>query len=312
MADYTRIPEKEIINLAARYSLGHVRSISPLSGGQANSSYEIAADTGDYILSVCDEKNLEQIGTLTRVLTHLEKYNFPTSRVVKTRDGRSYLSRGRTPVYLKTRISGQVVRDLTPAMTGQVGRALANLHAIQAPETVPREFPYGLGYFDEVIDSGSAHPFVGWLEQKQAVLLENIDPEMARGFIHGDMFWDNLLFSGDTLTAVIDFEEACCYYKLFDIGMGAVGCCSRDGVFDKALIRALIRGYETRCPLDHRERPQLKTFMAYAATAASFWRFRQYNIRYPSTGMGDFYLELSALADQVLAMPDREFNRLFR
>ena len=130
---------------------------------------------------------------------------------------------------------------------------------------------------------------------------------MKQGLIHGDLFWDNLVFDGETLAAVLDFEEACCYYLLFDLGMCAVGCCSQKGGLVPDLIRSLVRGYEQTRQLTDKERGQFGYFMEYAAVATSLWRFRQYNIRRPDPVRADSYQEMSSLPDQARNMDCRMF-----
>jgi homoserine kinase type II len=105
---------------------------------------------------------------------------------------------------------------------------------------------------------------------------------MARGLIHGDIFWDNLIFKKGTLTAVLDFEETCHYFLLFDLGMAAVGCCSAEGRFQcRKRSPGCYGATKTAALLTDSEKAQFVPFLVYAATATAFWRFRQYNLRYP-------------------------------
>ena len=50
--------------------------------------------------------------------------------------------------------------------------------------------------------------------------------------------------------------------------------------------------------------------MEYAAVAGAFWRFRQYNIRYPDKEKAGNYKELSGLADQMHEMSDAAYRKL--
>ena len=90
-----------------------------------------------------------------------------------------------------------------------------------------------------------------------------------------------------------------------------MGCCARYGFFDMDRVACLIRGYETASPLSGREKTQYRVFLVYAATAAAFWRFRQYNVRYPDLDKKDSYKELADLADQVRGMGYTEFMEIF-
>ncbi len=299
MAAYTKLNIKELTGLLENYDLGPLEDHAPLSGGQANSSYKLFTPKGQFTLSVCDEKTEEEIIVLTRVLTFLADQSFPATRLVRTKTGSSSISYKDKPVYIKEFLDGEVCPDLNCTMLIQVGNAMARLHQLSAPKGLPAAFPYGLDHFDEVLDTNITHPFKNWLAEKKDFLDQNLDRSMARGFIHGDVFWDNLLFNKGALTAVLDFEEACQYFLLYDLGMAAVGCCSKDGAFDPEKINGLLAGYQEIRPLSAVEKEQFKPFLIYAATAAAFWRFRQYNLRYPDQNRADYYKELADLADQV-------------
>lgn len=312
MAEYTRLNNRMIKDLLALYDLGRVTTISAMEGGQANSSYKIVTDKDTFIMSICDEKNTDQIDVLTKVLAYLNQKGFPTSQPVATKAGDFFTTQDHKPVYVKKFLAGDVVTQLTASMISQVGKTMARLHAIPPLENLPDQFPYGMESFDTLLNRDQQHPFLDWLRQKKKFLDRSIETKMERGFIHGDIFWDNLLFANDRLVAILDFEEACVYYKLYDLGMAAVGCCSRDGRFDMQKIAVLLHGYQQHCPLAEKEQRQLKVFMEYAAVAGAFWRFRQYHVRYPSEDMSETYTELSALADQVHAMADADFMEIFK
>lgn len=50
----------------------------------------------------------------------------------------------------------------------------------------------------------------------------------------------------------------------------------------------------------------MKTFIVYAAVATAFWRFRQFNILFPSVELADSYIEMKNIADQVYLIPNNE------
>ena len=311
MADYTKLTTDEIQVVIAPYDLGEVDSITPMQGGQANSSFKITTSDGHFVLSVCDEKNIQQINYLTQILVYLEEKKFPTNRPVKTRNGDFLITHDDKPAYIKEYMNGEVIRSLNPPMLVQVGKAMADLHAIPPLTTMVGQFSYGMNSFKEIFKIDMQHPYIDWLKQKSKFLQQTIDTEMARGFIHGDIFWDNMLFSDDKLIAILDFEEACHYYKLYDIGMCAVGCCGSGGSFDMKKVSFLLDGYQQTNPLNKQEKKQLRIFMEYAAVAGSFWRFRQYNIKYPHHDLAQSYQELSSLADHIHQMDENTFMDIF-
>ena len=299
MANYSKLTSQELSLLLEQYDLGEPLQISPLEGGQANSSLKISTTKGDFTLSICDEKNSEEIQNLTAIMEELEKQKFPTTRLVKTDDNRRFISHNNKPVYVKKFIPGNIISALTPEMLRLVGGSIAHLHSLEPLDSMNNFFPYGIEAFDRLLNEPISHQYIDWLADKKSYLEDSVDPDMPKGFIHGDIFWDNLLFEKDSLVAILDFEEASHFYKLFDIGMAAVGCCSSKGSFNISSIRQLLQGYTELSPFTASEKSQLNIFIEYAAVATSFWRFRQYNVRQPIQEKANSYMEMSSLADQI-------------
>ncbi len=299
MAKYSKPTDKELELLLEQYDLGLVLQISPIEGGQANSSLKISTEKGDFTLSICDEKNMEEIQNLTAILENLEGQEFPTTRLIKTKDDRRFILHNSKPVYIKKFLQGNTIKELTPDMIQQVGRSMAHLHSLEPLASMSNNFPYGIEAFEGLLKESINHQYLDWLAEKKSYLEQAIDPDMSKGFIHGDIFWDNLLFEDGSLVAVLDFEEACHFYKLFDIGMASVGCCSNNGYFNLSLIKELLGSYAAINPFTSSEISQLNVFIEYGAVAASFWRFRQYNVKHSSPEKADSYKELSSLADQI-------------
>ena len=106
MAAYTTLTANEIEQLTAPYDLGPLVRVEPLGGGLANSSFILSTADRQFVLSVCDEKDLAEIVILTSALDRLNAHGFLTSALIRTRDGRTHLELHGKPVYLKEYIDG--------------------------------------------------------------------------------------------------------------------------------------------------------------------------------------------------------------
>lgn len=308
MATYTQIDETKLAQILDRYDLGPVHTLAPLKGGLANSSFKLATSQGTYVLSVCDEKSMAEVTGLAQVLELLEHHNFPTTRIVPTKDGRPAIRHGGQPAFIKTYIDGAVPGKITPEMIQQVGRQLALLHQIPASEAIPRQFAYGLESFGEVIDSAQADPaYRQWLAAKRAYLQANLTCDLPRAMVHGDLFFDNTLFDGNRLVAILDFEEVCHCPRTFDLGMTLVGFCAPGDTIDLELGRALVAGYQCETPLSEIEVNQLQPMAILGAVATSFWRFRQYHLIVPDASMAAHHHQMGRFADQLEAYSATEF-----
>jgi homoserine kinase type II len=91
--------------------------------------------------------------------------------------------------------------------------------------------------------------------------------------IHGDLFRDNALFQGGTLSGVIDFYHACDDFYVQDIAITINDWCKNpSGDIDENLKQSLITGYETRRPLEAEEIELLPLFQKIGAARFSLTR----------------------------------------
>jgi len=120
--------------------------------------------------------------------------------------------------------------------------------------------------------------------------------------LHGDIFTSNIVITAAQEPVIMDFEESCYYYRLFDLGMAAIGTSSENGQLNIAKINALLKGYQQYNLLTAIEKRCFKIFLSYAATATAFWRFRQFNILVPIAARKDSYKEMQQLAIQARHM----------
>ncbi len=312
MAQFTVLQREEVEGIVEQYPIGTLLEFSPLAGGLANSSLKIETDAGYFVLSVCDEKDMGDIKQLCTVLDYLEDHDFPTTRVIQTKKGQPIITYEDKPLYVKDYIDGSVLEVLDTKQLRQVGAALARLHEITAHPDLEDLFSYGIECFDELKGISSAAPFYQWLSESKKRIAGACFGALPRGFIHGDLFHDNMLFVEGSLAALLDFEEACNYYKVFDIGMAVIGCCSSQGRFTAAAAASLVAGYQSIRQLEPDERQSLQVHVEYGAVATAFWRYRQYNIRKPAPPMKDHYRAMTDLAEQVSGIdPDQFYRAIF-
>jgi homoserine kinase type II len=311
VALYAQLDRSAVEGLAHRFGISDITAFSVMDGGMENTSYCVETSSAKYILTLWDQKSLQQATNLANLLVYLTDRGIRTSRVIVPPSEPIVVLHDEKPVMLKRYVDGIVSADLTGNLLVQLGEEMARLHAIPAPSYLPQSFPYGRSYFPEVTNSNLGHPFIDWLSEKISYLQKRIPQHLPTALIHGDVFFDNVIVRDDQLMAIIDFEEACHYYRSFDLGMVIIGACrDRKGIsFEKA--GQFIRGYQKEITLQSIERDSLKAFAVYAAVATSFWRFRQYHLRRPEPRLYDKHVEMQTLADIISKYPDSRFTELF-
>jgi homoserine kinase type II len=306
MARYTQLPENEIQEIASNYGLT-VSAFEAMEGGAGNSSYLLQTQQGSTVLTVFDDKTWSYVNRLGQLLLLLAEYEFPTTHPLSSVKGGMITMYRAKPVMLKAYIAGQVCKDLSETMLQEVGAAMARLHQLPTPDFLLKTVPYGRENLSAVIGRNIDPEYESWLAERFAHLEQRTPPGLPSGLIHGDLFYDNILFEKERFKAIIDFEDACCYYKGFDLGMGILGLCA-EGVtvsLDKA--RALVTGYQQVRMLEESEKEILQLFVEYAAISVSCWRFWKYHIDTPIPEKADKHRQMVRLAEGVRAMPKAKF-----
>jgi len=311
VALYTLLDRAAVDSLARRFGIDGITDFSVIDGGSENTNYCLETNSEKFVLTLCDQKSLIQATNLANLLLHLTDQGIRTSRVVVPPAEPMVILHCEKPVMLKYHVEGNVATNLTDDLLVQLGEEMARLHTIDAPSYLPRSFPYGRSCFREVLNSNLDHDYLAWLSEKNSYLQEQIPNNLPIALIHGDVFCDNLIVQGKRLMAIIDFEEACHYYRNFDLGMAIVGACRNRRGISFSKVRKFLQGYQSDMTLELVERESLKAFAVYAAVATSFWRFRQYHLLRPEPEFQDKHVEMQTLADTIFEYSDSCFTELF-
>lgn len=311
MALYNCLDRSAVEGLMRRFGICDIKNTSVIDGGHENTSYRVETRSARYVLTICDQQSLNEVTKLANLLIYLADHGFHTSRVVAPPKEPVVILHNEKPVMLKHYIDGDIATDLTGDLVAQLADEMTRLHKISAPSYLPDSFSYGRRYFSEVIDSKLDHAYIEWLTEKRHYLDQRIPLNLPMALIHGDVFLDNMIVQGDRRIAIIDFEQACHYYRCFDLGMVIVGVCRDRNGIDLEKAKRFIQAYEKEITLQSMERELLKTFAVYAAVATSFWQFRQHHMRRPEPRHFDRHIEMQTLADNIAKYPGSRFTDLF-
>ncbi|MCP4359303.1 MAG: homoserine kinase [Chloroflexi bacterium] len=305
MAVYTQLSANDIQEIVGAYGLTAVR-YEPIETGASNSNYLLYTLHGRYILTLFDELNQAGVNKLGELLLLLAANKFPTTRLLGPIKGGTNIIYNGKPVMIKRYIPGQIRRNFNEHMLRQAGAALAQLHQIPAPDFLSGKVPYGVEPFSQVRDQDIDREYAYWLVERFPDLEQQIQQDLPRGFIHGDLFYDNILFVGQQLNGLLDFECALHHYKVFDLAMGIVGLCGDlRGSLGQA--RPLLDGYQQIRQLEEKEKEALQLFIEYAAVTVSCWRFWKYHIELSIPKKAGVHWQMVNIAKEVRDVPPVQF-----
>ena len=313
MEQSTELNEIEIREILAKFDIHNISYFELLSGGSENTNYLVKSENAKYVLCIFEQKTEKNAKDLAHLLKHLEINNFNTSRLMYNSDSESVIIWKDKPIIIKTFIEGKIRKDLSPHLLKLIGKELAKLHQINAPEYISDQLNYGKEQFVNVKKYSANSEFDIWLKN----ILEHIDPylklNLPKSIIHSDVFWDNVIIGEDDNSAtIIDFEESVNYYRLFDVGMTIIGICGEEKFINMEKVKHLLEGYQSEVQLLEDEINSLKAFTIYAGASMTFWRHQNFNYVKPNSEMSNHYMKLKVLVDDMVKQDDDCFVRLIK
>lgn len=313
MSLYTHLSIQDIENiLSTFYTIQNVQEVILLKGGSENTNYLVKTATSSFVLTLCEQKTIAEAERLASLLQYLNDNDFNTSEVIHTSKGNLITAFKNKPIILKTFIEGIITEDLSNDQLEKLGENLAHLHQIKAPDYITDTLNFGVKYFDKVKVYAAGSGFDTWLTQIKLDVYKNFSDELPKTLIHSDIFSSNIIVNPETNTATImDFEEACFYYRIFDIGMMIVGTCSTSNEISLSKAANILKGYQKITPLLAIEKEALQMSIVYAAAATSYWRHQNFNYVKPNPKRKDDYLEMQTLADFARAIPKDVFKNIY-
>jgi homoserine kinase type II len=295
MAVYTHLGAEDMAALIAAYDVGTLVSAKGIAEGVSNSNWLIDttghAGRSDgagarYILTMYEFRiDLDDLPYFLSLLDHLAARGCPVPRTIHDRSGARYRRIGDKAVALIEFLPGVSVSAPTVGQARAVGEQLARLHLAAADFPASRAngmAPDEWQRLAQACGSDGLNAIAPWLAQLVAHDLPRIVQAwpvgLPGGVIHADLFPDNVLVLGDTITGLIDFYFACNDVTAYDLAITHLAWCwdHAEGLFRPDLSGALIAGYETVRALTAAERKALPLLaqgaaMRFALSRAFDW-----------------------------------------
>ncbi|WP_298816327.1 homoserine kinase [Chloroflexus sp.] len=278
----------DIARVLALYEVGELRSSRPASHGAINETAFVETTVGRFVM----RRNRRHIGLQSirlrhRLLEWLRQRGFPAPRVLPARNGETVVIINDRVYELSVFIIGDEFNPTRPRQLSDVGRVLASYHRAVSdfPDPPPpppsRYLPSGLSSLTERLITrdllGDLTVILHWYERRIAELRRQLSDEayaaLPHLLIHGDMHRDNLIFRGDAVAALIDYDQICIDARLVDVVDALVDMAigppppnwSMWGVYraplDLERVRLLLRAYNAIMPLSRNEAQALPAML---------------------------------------------------
>jgi homoserine kinase type II len=288
MAVFTPVTEEQAALLMSQLGLGELTDLRGIEGGIENTNYFATTDLGEYVLTLFERLNHEQLPFYLFLMKHLAEKGIPVPNPAANRDGDILHTLCDKPAAVVNRLLGKSQLAPDAVHCAEVGAMLARMHF--AGEDYNRSQPNlrGLAWWNDTVpvvlpflDEGQASLLQSELAYQNHIAQGAAYQALPKGPVHADLFRDNVMFEGEKLTGFFDFYFAGHDTWLFDLSVCMNDWCidlnSGEHVPDRAL--AMLNAYQEVRPLRPAERQLLPAMLR--AGALRFWISRLWDFYLP-------------------------------
>ena len=276
MAVYTDVDDAELSEFLKSYGLGKLLAFRGIAEGVENSNYLVDTSDGRFILTLYEKRvDEKELPFFLGLLKHLADKGLPCPPPLHDLEGRTLRRLAGRPAALITFLEG--IWPRRPSMThcARVGEALARLHLAGADFKMTRANALSIEGWRTLRDALESdtdkvddlhHDLMALVRLETDYLSANWPKDLPGGVIHADLFPDNVFFTDDTVSGVIDFYFACNDFLAYDVAICMnAWCFEHNREFNVTKARAFLRGYQSVRTLEAVELPVLPLLCRGAA-----------------------------------------------
>lgn len=299
MAVYTEVPKGRAQALFAHLQLGPVLHLEGIQGGIENTNYFVTTPRGEWVLTLFERLNAQQLPFYLHLMKHLAGKGIPVPdpqadpphRARSEKDELVHELCGK-PAAVVNRLQGR--SELRPGIAHCecVGRMLARAHLATRDFEWQQPNLRGLPWWNETaptvlphLDAEQARMLRDELARQNALVKRSSWAALPRSAVHADLFRDNVMFTGSfdepVLTGFFDYYFAGVDSWLFDLCVALNDWCIDlgSGEADEPRSEAMLQAYQAVRPLSDAEQELLPDMLR--AGALRFWISRLWDFYKP-------------------------------
>jgi len=275
-----------------KLGLGELTSLKGCAGGIENTNYFVTTErdgqTLEHVLTLFERLSAEQLPFYLHLMKHLAGKGIPVPDPAADARGHILHTLKGKPAAVVNKLSGTSQLAPQPVHCAAVGTMLARMHLAGLDYERHQPNLRGLTWWNETVPvvlphlgPAQAQLIAAELAYQNHIAASPAYAALPRGPVHADLFRDNVMFEGETLTGFFDFYFAGHDSLVFDIAVSMNDWCIDlpTGAHHPARARALLQAYETVRPLGVAERELLPAMLR--AGALRFWVSRLWDWHLP-------------------------------
>lgn len=294
MANEGILAQADVEAILARYDLGRLQEIVPLTAGTVQTNLLLQTTEGKVVLRWYKQnRTLEAVRFEVDLINYLSAHAYPCPAVVRDQRG-DFLGVYRArPYVIFAFVEGVHIEQPTAAQQRELIEKVAALQLLTEgyhPADVEQRWNYDVAFCERMateiatrLGTPNAQAKLAWVRQTLAELA--LPTAHPKGICHGDFHFSNVLFNDGRFHALLDFDDANYTYLTFDLVSliephlfrfqwdSWQGVQPGDACFDFTRAREILAIYQGVRPLSALEKRHLFDLLKLATLIDCLWYF---------------------------------------
>nr|WP_314862287.1 homoserine kinase [uncultured Undibacterium sp.] len=288
MAVFTSVTLQDLAPWMTQFPLGKALAIRGIASGIENSNFFIDTEKGEYVLTIFENLNFDQLPFYLKLMRHLADRGVLVPAPIANQDGELCIALHGKPAAIVSKLDGSSQMAPLAVHCAEVGAMLARMHLAGQDFSIRQPNLRGLDWWQMTVPT--VLDFLS--EANRSLMQDEIAFQTAfaqtatyqalqSGPVHADLFRNNVMFDGERLTGFFDFYFAGCDTWLFDVAVTINDWCIdvESGELDLARVNATLDAYHAVRPFTAAEDDAWQTMLR--AAAFRFWLSRVYDFYKP-------------------------------
>ncbi|MBT5875131.1 MAG: phosphotransferase [Candidatus Latescibacteria bacterium] len=282
MAVKTSFRDEELSHLLGPYDIGDLLTASPTAEGTVQTNIRIGTTTGQYVFRYYENRTRSSAMFETDLLAFLQSSEFPAPVPQLTNAGIHVAMYRGKPYAIFGFMTGQRVNRLSWPQCADLIKHVALLHNVTKsykPEISEDRAHYTRDFCSKRAQNLSRQAAsqqgsdkAAWIDLQLSLL--DLPETIPKGICHCDFDLSNLLFHGDRLTALLDFDDANYTYQSFDlVHLVESHAWPHGGEYDRIKACRVIREYQRNRAMDPLEIRHFFDVCKLSILVDSLWFF---------------------------------------
>ncbi len=266
MAVYTNLNEEQVKHFLKRYEIGDLISFSGITEGIENTNFYLKTSNGNYILTIFEKRvEVKDIPFFIKIMLHLNKKGYYCPKPICDKKNNFIQNLNGKPTIIVNFLPGKSKKNFTSRDCYQIGSSMGLMHYYSKDFELERDNSLSIKGWQTLITNCNNTIPASLLEKLKPNLMEELQNsfelflefwprDLPKGFIHADLFPDNVFFINDKITGVIDFYFSCTDILTYDLAIAInAWCFDKKHNFLEKNYQSLLSGYNSERKLSEDE-----------------------------------------------------------